>query len=197
MVETEVSDATSKRAVAKHYLLNAAGQVVEKEEEATGIRYVHLSTGRTLDYQVPGAVAGTPQTMGAVFGFKTLATNEASAMRQKEGDNSDQVGAIEERFALIDTGQWVDRTREGGPRTDKDLLSQAGINIMQAARVADGQPAYTEAEYQAEVSKLRAKMEADSKVVTLVGKVAGVSAEYAKLAGKSTKTVSDLADLLK
>lgn len=197
MVETEVSDATSKRAVAKHYLLVANGTTTEDETKATGIRYVHLSTGRTFDYQVPQAVAGSPQTMLSIFGAKTLATNEASAMRQKEGDNSDQVGAIEERFALVDTGQWVDRTREGGPRTDKDLLSQAGINVMQAARVADGQAAYTAEEYAAQVASLRSKMEADAKVVTLVGKVAGVSAEYAKLAGKSTKTVSDLADLLK
>jgi len=193
MTETETETTSSKRAVAKHSMLDAAGNITENETEATGQRYVHLATGRTFDYQVPGAVAGSPQTMLAIFGAKTLMTNEASAMRQKEGDNSDQVGAIEERFALTDTGQWVDRTREGGPRTDRDALALAAAEIFGEAQ----SPAWDEAQVAAQAKVLRDKIEADPKLITFLGKVTGVSARYAQKVGKATKSVSELADLMK
>jgi len=198
MTETETETTASKRAVAKHYLLTSTGEVTENEGEATGIRYVSLASGRTFDYQVPGATAGSPQSMLAVFGAKTLATNEASAMRQKEGDSSDQVGAIEERFALIDTGQWVDRTREGGPRTDRDALATAAVQILSEAEAAkEGGRPFDAATMATKVAELRAKIEADpTKMVSFLGKITGVSARYAQLVGKATKSVSELATLM-
>ena len=197
MTETETETTTKNSAVAKHFLLTSTGEVTEKEEEATGIRYVSLASGRTLDFQVPGAVAGTPQTMGAVFGFKTLATNEASAMRQKEGPNSDQIGAIEERFALISTGQWVDRTREGGPRTDPDVLALAAINVEDEAQVKAGGAPYAPEVHAERVAKLVAIFAKMPEKLKVVGQIAGVAPEYARLKGKSARNVSELADLMK
>jgi hypothetical protein len=190
MTDTETETTTSKRAVAKHFMLDAAGVVTEDETLAKGIRYTHLATGRTFDYMLKD---GPSKDMLAIFGAKTLATNEASAMRQKEGDNSDQVGAIEERFALIDTGQWVDRTREGGPRTDRDALALAAAEIFGEAQ----SPAWDEAQVAAQAKVLRDKIEADPKLITFLGKVTGVSARYAQKVGKATKSVSELADLMK
>jgi len=197
MTETETETTATSKAVAKHFLLTSTGEVTEKEEEATGIRYVSLASGRTLDFQVPGAVAGTPVTMGAVFGFKTLATNEASAMRQKEGPNSDQIGAIEERFALISTGQWVDRTREGGPRTDPNDMALAAINVEDAAHVEAGGVAYNPQTHADRVAKLVAIFTKHPEKVKQIGQIAGVAAEYARLRGKATRSISELADLMK
>lgn len=188
-----VESEPAKRQIAKHYLLNADGDTVEDETEATGIRYVHIASGATFDFQVPEAKAGSPATMLAIFGAKTLATNEASAQRQKYGEDSDQVGAIRERFDLISNGQWVDRTREGGVRIDKDVLAEAAIQVYIAAGKLDENDA--EAVGRAK-SNLRQKFEDDPKSVTLVRQVEGVQAAYARLAGKATKSVDDLAALV-
>lgn len=188
MTSTDQETEVTKRAVAKHYLLGADGQsIVEEESQAKGIRYVHIASGRTFDYMLKD---GPSKDMLAIFGAKTLATNEASAMRQKEGDNSDQVGAIEERFALIDSGSWVDRTREGGVRIDKDLLTTAAVNVMVEAK------AINEAQKGDVWAKLRQKLEDDPKQVAVFRQVAGVAAEYAKLAGKTARSVNELAALV-
>jgi hypothetical protein len=126
-VETETN--VTKKAVAKHFLLNAAGEVVENETEATGIRYQQLSTGDTFDYQISDAA----KTMLAVFGAKTLATNESSQVRNNPkgaGGDAEQMEAIRNRFALLDQGEWVDRTREGGAAVNKDWLCEATIMVM-------------------------------------------------------------------
>lgn len=179
-----------RKQVAKHFLLDSAGEVVEEETQATGIRYVHIASGQTFDYQLkPGSDA---MRMFALMGAKTLATNEASAVRQKEGDTGDQVGAIKERFALIDTGVWVDRTREGGVRIDKDILAEAAIQVMIAKGALKDEP---EVVGNAK-AKLRQKLEDDPKAVAVVRGVDGVAAKYAQLSGKATRSVDDLAALV-
>lgn len=181
---------TPRKQVAKHFLLNAAGEVVESETEATGIRYVHIGSGQTFDYQLkPGSDA---LRMFALMGAKTLATNEASAVRQKEGDSGDQVGAIRERFALIDTGVWVDRTREGGVRIDKDVLAEAAIQVLIAKGVLKDDPEVVGPAK----AKMRQKFEDDPKSITVVRAVDGVAALYASLSGKATRSVDDLAALV-
>src|SRR5262245_8264430 len=103
---TTAADA-KKRQVAEHFYLDSDGNVVEDIMAAKGIRYVHLASKDTFDYYVKPGTSGMVAL--ALFGARTLATNEASQVRQKEGSGGDQVGGIRERFSLIDTGQWVDR----------------------------------------------------------------------------------------
>jgi hypothetical protein len=195
MTETTV-DKKSER-VAKHSLLDKDGNVVENEEEASGIRYVHIETGETLDYQ-SGLVVGETVTvlphhaMFWNFGAKTLATNEASAIRNGKDPDGDQVAAIKERFNLIFTGKWVDRTREGvGVKIDKAALATAVVNVT----IADGNA--KEEQRDALYAVIFQKLEEDKGFVAQMRQIQGVPAEYAKLVGKTTKTSADLMAQLK
>lgn len=184
-MNTVVDQEPTKRQVAKHSLLDAGNAVVEEMEQGTGIRYLDIASGKTFDYQLKANSDGL--RMLALFGARTLATNEASAARQKDGDSADQLTAITERFALIDTGVWVDRTREGGPRIDQAVLATAVINVM----VGSGKVQETERD--ARYAKLMENWAADPKKVTIAHSVPAVRDEYAKLTGKTARTVDDLA----
>lgn len=175
-----------KKQVAKHSLLNAAGDVTESETEATGIRYVQVSTGETFDYQVSEAA----KMMLAVFGSKTLATNESSQVRNNPkgaGSDSEQMEAIKNRFALLDSGEWVDRTREGGAAVNKDALAEAIVLVM----LADGKITAEQAAGDAK-DKIRQKVEDDATYVKTARQHPRVTAEYAKLVGRVVKTTDDL-----
>lgn len=190
MTDTTQGETTDvvKRAVAKHYLLDAAGAVVENEEEATGVRYHHIASGQTFDFQVPNATVGAPETMLAIFGAKTLATNEASAVRNGN-KGGDEVAAINDRFATILGGKWADRTREG-VKIDLDMLAEAVCRVM----VESGQA--TDEQIASGIkAKVREKLE-DKAQVTFVNSVPGVKARYAELVGKTTRSVADLASLV-
>jgi len=179
-MNTQVDTEVSERRVAKHSLLNKQGEAVEDFEEATGIRYQDIASGVTFDYQLKGD--SDALRMLALFGARTLATNEASAARQKDGD---QIEAIKARFALIDSGTWVDRTREGGPRLDHAKLATAVVNVFTNAGKAPADPA-------AAIEKLLKNWAEDPKKASIAHSVPGVRDEYAKLTGKTTRTVDDL-----
>lgn len=187
-VDTGTAEAPKTgRKVAEHSYLDAAGNVVETEEEATGIRYHIVSTGDTFDHQT-GGKAGEPLTMKAVFGCKTLATNEASAFKQKNGHYDGAVESIAERFAMIDAGQFVDRTRDGvGAKIDLDALAEAVCRVLVADKVTT-----QEQIDQGGKAKIREKLE-DKANVTKARKTEGVEAEYQRLVGKKVGSASDLA----
>lgn len=122
---------------AKHSYLAADGSVTKDMLEATGIRYEDVATGETFDWQIPGATAGSPQTMVAVFGSKTLATNEASQVRQAVGRGEDvdgsEVEGILARFALIESGTWREASEGGvGKKVDRDVLAAAIVEAQAA-----------------------------------------------------------------
>jgi hypothetical protein len=174
-----------KKAVAKHFLLNAQGEVVENETDATGIRYTQLSTNDTFDYQISDAA----KTMLAVFGAKTLATNESSQVRNNPkgaGSDAEQMEAIRNRFALLDQGEWVDRAREGGATINKDWLTEAVIQVM----LEDGKITEDQAAGDAK-DKIRQKVE-DAAYVKIARQHPRVAANYAKLAGRTVKSTDDL-----
>ena len=186
MTNVDTETAVTKKAVAKHFLLNAQGEVVENETEATGIRYTQISTGDVFDYQISDAA----KTMLAVFGAKTLATNESSQVRNNPkgaGGDAEQMEAIKNRFALLDQGEWVDRTREGGATVNKDWLAEAIILVM----LADGKITEEQASGDAK-AKVRAKLEDDKAYQTTARQHPRVAAEYSKLAGRVVKTTDDL-----
>lgn len=170
----------SKRKVAEHYLIDASGAKCDDEESATGIGYKLLAVDSPFEYQIPGAVPGNPQTMLAIFGAKTLATNETSQARNNAkgaASAQEQLEAVLERFALIDGGKWIDRTREGvGAKVDKPALAQAIKQVGHARSVEE----------------ILAKLESDAAYLRAARQVTEVAAAYAAIVGKPTKTVSDL-----
>ncbi len=146
MTDTTVAApaAPTKAATAVRDWINPAGQPVDagKENEATGLRYIHLATAKRIkpDYNPEtdpapaGSVfehqfgnAGSIETMLAIFGGLTLAGNVVNtATNGPKGDKTaDVIPLISERFAELAKGVWADRAGGvGGVRYDKDLLSQ-------------------------------------------------------------------------
>lgn len=183
------SSKAEKAKRADHDLLNAAGEVVEDEEDANGIRYKLLALpDRPFTWQF-----GTNPTVDkflAIFGAKTLATNEASAVRNSpkgEGTAEEQVDAIEARFALLATGKWVDRTREGvGAKVDLDALANAICNVM----VAEGK--LTDADVSGgKLAAYRQKLDDDKTFARQARSHPPFAAEYAKIKGKTAVTLDD------
>lgn len=190
MTNVDQNEASARKAV--HKFIDASGAEVEKQEAATGISYQDRASGRVFTFQIPGAVAGTVQTMLSVFGAKTLATNTASQARQQ--GLADEVALIEERFGEdLKDGQWnspADRT--GGPRIDLEAAIEAIEEIVKAdgmdfSRVRDRAMAESLDDYDSKpgeafgVAYLRAAL-----------KNPRVSAAYAKLRGKAAPETNDL-----
>lgn len=127
------TDSGKRKQVAKHGYVDAAGQAVERIEQAAGISYKEIATGKEFVYIITPAAL----PLLAVFGAKTKATNEASAWRQAaaagdETDSEDQIAAIESAFAQIDTGVWREPGEAGarGPKYDKDVLAAALLQSL-------------------------------------------------------------------
>ena len=178
--------------VAKHELLNAAGEVTTKWEEAAGIRYTDIGSGLTFQ-QMCSDLSQQALLSTSCFGMRTLATNEASAARNgQDATGSEQVDAIAERFAGItsDPMQWTSGTREGGPRIDHDRLAEAVANVM----VKGG--TWQEADKADKGAKVLATMKADAKKVAVFRSLEGVEAEYKRLKGAKVASAADIAALV-
>ena len=123
--ETTATDKKS-RAVAKREWINAEGVVVEKEEEATGVRYTELETGESVDWQ-SGGDAGVTAVMVACFGMLTLMGNIRNTIKNgAEASDENVVDAIKARIAVMDSGKWLDRAAgERGPKIDPDKMAEA------------------------------------------------------------------------
>lgn len=174
---------------AKHELLDANGATSEDldEEQAHGIRYTLLANGKVFDYSY--GKSGDADRMLALFGAKTLCTNETSAARNNskgEASPDEQMAAVEERFALLAQGIWVDRTREGGAKTDPDALVEAVCQVLVAEGKLD--PAKVD-EYKID---RRAKLDADKSLATKWRSYGPVATAYNALVGRATATVADL-----
>ena len=180
---TEESKAPRKK-VAEHWLIDANGATVEDEKLATGIGYKLVDLpDQPFTFQVPGAIPANPQTMLAIFGAKTLATNESSQARNNpkgEASAQEQMDAVRERFALIESGEWIDRSREGGvgAKIDKDALAMAMKEVKPDSKST--------------VNEIRARLETDVVLLRNARQVPEIAAVYARIVGKPTKTVDDL-----
>jgi hypothetical protein len=198
MQETTTETTTTKSKIAEHEYLGADGSVVDDEESAQGYRYTLLSIGDSFDWQV--AAANTDELrLLALFGAKTLATNEISQVRNNKKNISvkdtpeiakEALEAVRKRFELIRDGQWVDRTREGGvgARVNRDSLTEALCQVL----VAGGKKTQADIDngYKA---MLRQRMEDDAEWLGKVRKQPDVAAAYVKIVGaKDGKTVDDL-----
>lgn len=178
-----------KRKVAQHALLGADGATVDDEESAHGIRYTLLANDQAFEYKF-GANADADRML-ACFGAKTLATNETSQVRNNPkgaGTPDEMIEAVRERFGLLASGKWVDRTRDGvGAKVDKDALAEAICRVLVASakksqeEIAGGYKA-----------TIRAKLEDDAGYARAARQNPQVATEYAALVGRAVKTVDDL-----
>lgn len=182
----------AKRKVASHTLIDASGVKLpddQGEEQAWGIRYTLLANNQSFDY-VYGKNADADRML-ACFGAKTLATNETSQARNNpkgEGSPDEQIAAVRDRFGLLATGVWVDRTRDGvGVKVDKDALAEALCRVF----VASGKKTQAEIDggYKATI---RQKLDDDAGYARSARQNPAVSAEYSAIVGRQVKTVDDL-----
>jgi hypothetical protein len=176
-----------KRALAKHTILDAEGKVISAEDNdegfaaAYGIGYEHIATGGTFTWRYSEA-GEDEKRMLCHFGAKTLATNEASAVKQKNGGNVDPTPAIGERFALLrgNPAQWVDRTREG-VTIDLDALADAVVEVY----AAKGK--------QYDRTKVYDKLTSDAAWVKSVKSNTEINAAYIAKIGRPTASLDQLA----
>jgi len=198
----EDTDATGKkRQVASHLLLGADGKVTEDWNDAVGYRYVDDATGGTRD--VPKVLDLPEKSLAwyAIFGIKTLWTNEASQVRQAAkkanipAEGAAQLEAIDERHNLIigknGEPKFVDRTREAMVWEPATLIA-AGVNVMAANGDVEDTP-----EARAKVTKLHTDNMATNpeQWTRHLRGTEGVENEYRRLKGGAVKKSSG--DLLK
>lgn len=172
-----------KRKVAEHALVDAQGNVVETEEEANGISYTLLAVpAKPFTWQYGANPAA--DKMLAIFGAKTLATNETSQARHNskgEASPDEQIEAVVERFGLIATGKWVDRTREGvGAKIDKDALAGCIVEVAgKSGKTLD-------------YATVRQRLEEDGAFVRTARAVPAIREAYEARVGRATKTLDDV-----
>lgn len=170
-----------RQKVAKHELLDNQGNVVENEEEATGARYTLIANGGTVEYQY-GQNADVDRML-AIFGAKTLMTNESSQARNNpKGDQGPdaQIAAVKERFEFMTReSKWLDRTRTGiETAINLDALADAIVSV---------QPKLDKA-------AVRQRVQDDKPYRLMAYRVPEVASEYIKIVGRGNrKTVDDLA----
>lgn len=179
---------TKRKAVAEHELLDAAGNVMEDgdESQAHGVHY-QLKAGGDPVQVMWNQLNADAQRMYGLFGVKTLLTNISSQSRQAGRSSvQEQIDDINARLALINSGTWVDRTREAF-KPDLDMLVEAfaqyavSLGKVTQEQVDSGK----KAEW-----RQRADDSADwVKNAYGIGQVREI---YAKLAGKPVKSVDDL-----
>ena len=184
MSSTETNDVveTKREAVAKHELIAEAGGEHTSIDKAVGIRYTDRKSGQVFEYLIPGAVAGSPATMLALFGAKTKATNEASRIRNGEGgDAQAQFEALDEVFGNISQGVWREKAEGGsGSRTDRALLATVLVEML-------GEKA------QGTVDTYQNRLETEDAYFKKVWSNDQIKAEYKKRAGKTGPALDTLA----
>lgn len=185
MSSTDVAT-EKKRQVALHALLNSAGAEVDDEESANGARYTLVAKANDpVDYQYGQNPAA--DKLLAIFGFKTLATNETSQVRNNpKGDAGPdaQLEAVKARLELVKGGQWLDRTREPGvPAINKAAL----VRAIQTYATENGRPLSDE-----QVIALTQKVEEDKAYVKGVRAHTRIAALYAEETGKPQVTMDDI-----
>jgi hypothetical protein len=130
-----------KAPVARRVWIDAQGNPCD-EHEATGFRYIHVTTALRLrpdfDWETDEApkeavfelltLPEPTKTMTAIFGSLTLAGNIASSeTNAKSGGDPDSnpIPAIAARFADMQDNKWTGEKGDRGPRYDHEALAKA------------------------------------------------------------------------
>lgn len=177
--------------VADHEFIDLGGNEVEETETATGYRYTLVALpNEPFTWQWDQANE-LERKLLALFGAKTLATNETSQIRNAKKNKGldttrEQLDALKDRFQMVRDGQWVDRTREGGVRVDKPKLAAAIVQVKIDIKKI------TEAQRDAEYATTLQKLEEDPEYLRKTRQVPEVQKAYAAAMGRTTATVNDL-----
>lgn len=186
---TETAEPERKK-IANRDWINDAGETVD-EELATGVRYEFLGRTKegivlppdgksfTLYFRDLSPAAGA---MLSGFGAVTLMGNVTNTWMGDKSDDREAsaADAIAARFALLNSGKWIDRAGGGvGSRIDKDALAKAVVLVaMNAGKELDE-------------AAIRARLEDTDFVKTCRG-VPAIANEYAAIVGRAVKTVDDV-----
>lgn len=188
MSNTETEKKT-KAPVAKKAWIDSTGNEVEDIEAATGLSYTSLAKGTTYLYQMPDAKVGSVQTMLALFGATTLATNHASWNRgaaRPEDFREDDTVAVRERFERLVDGDWGTKGG-GGPQIDVEVLFKAVTEVTGTAPAIDG-----------DSEKWKTKVTEDSALRSTLRKHSKIAPVYDRLAREASgREEKDLDELLK
>jgi hypothetical protein len=172
---------------ADHEYLDSQGNVVNEGENAVGYRYSLVAGGEPFEWYWSEANEDE-RRMLALFGAKTLSTNETSQARQKgRAAPDEQMAAIRERFELIRCGKWVDRTREG-PQVDQPILATCVCKHL--VQIGKKSQAEVDGGYYEVVLK---KLAEDEKYLRDCAKHPQVSIYYAQAKGRPVVTDDRLA----
>lgn len=199
--QVDADEEDSKRKVAIHAYTGANGESVELEEQAFGITYTLLRDKENADagYLPPviwnwNDASESARRMFAIFGAKTLATNESSQVRNNkklkdtpEGGPEAQRQAVVDRFARVESGEWMDRTESArGPAIDKDALAGSIVDVKVSERKI------AESERDDDYARVRQRLEDDPVYLKKARNFPAVAMAYAKRKGLTVTTVDDL-----
>lgn len=174
--------------IANRRWIDASGNDVD-EDKAVAVEYEFLgrtkggisipADGKSFTYQIPQP--GTRDGMLAGFGALTLMGNITNTWMGDKGDKAPTAhDAIAERFALLESGAWVDRTTGVGARVDLDKLAEAIVNVA------------TRKGKQLDVATIRAKLDSDQEWRKAATANAEFKTEYSSLMGRAVKTTDEL-----
>lgn len=133
----------ARQKVSERTFIDAAGNEVDRMEQATGARFVLVPAGKTFDIQL--GKAGDPATMFGVFGFWTKLGNVANTVlndAKEPGTADDAAEEIGDFLAGVETGTWreVGEGAARGPKYDVGVLAEVLVAALGAA--AKGDAAY-------------------------------------------------------
>lgn len=182
---------------ATHEWLSRDGDVVDDILDGEGYRFTLVGVDEPVDVMLD-EIGEKGVRMLALFGAKTKATNEASGVRNNakikgtpKAGPTYQVAAVKEFFTRLATGEWSAPSEGGGPvKIDKDKLAQAICTVL----VQEGKKSQADID-SGHKAKVRQKLEDDPIFVRKSRSVPQVATEYAKLAGQTTGSLDDLANI--
>lgn len=174
-----------KRKIAERDYLGPDGSVVDDEEEAAGVRYTQLASGKSIDILIPNASPGSVQTMLAAFGAKTWVGNLVS---QFKGD----LGAVQGRVSELADNNWPGRAPGEGPVSKINLDALAVAMALVAEETGKLKEGDSADEYKA---RARAKIDGDVALRRKMRAIPEVAAKYNELVGKEAGNVDTLADI--
>lgn len=113
-----------RKAIAVRDWINAAGEVVKNEADATGFRYTYRKTGSAVDYQCDPAKKLT--VMFACMGGLTKVGNIVNSIVNADDYNGDDpMPDVVSWLAGAENGVWREPTEAGarGPKYNRDVLA--------------------------------------------------------------------------
>jgi hypothetical protein len=165
--------------------LDAQGNEVHEEKAVKG-RYTLTLAGHTGSVEFEPKTSDPATRMCAIFGWLTRAGNIVNTWKHEKGDKAaSPVDEINSWMALMSDPQnpvWLDRTPGAvGAKVDRQVLARAVIEVSAAAGRTD-----------LDEAAVWQKLVENDDFFKTVRAVPAISAKYAELVGRSTKSLDDV-----